>query len=182
MLTPADLVDLTHQQFSNDFLLKLRQIYSAENYCLRRLPLVAGKLPTGPLPHLLNNHLPLIKARKADIERIFAELDLKAGGIVCAIFKKLIRKAGNVIYHIKARQSNTSLEVIDVLLEISIYRGHVYNNLHQMSQKFEHPLITPLVKKCVEEEDRFFYELLHIRKTYEVTDDSKTASSSFEVA
>jgi ferritin-like metal-binding protein YciE len=180
MLTPADIADLNHQQFSNDFLLKLRQIYSAENYCFRRLPLVVNKLPASPLLNLLVNHLPYIKARKAYIEEVFEILRIETGGTVCSIFKSLIGKAGSVIYHIRPKELTGSLELINILLEISIYRGHVYNNLYQTSESLRNTLITNVISTCIAEEDNFFYELLHIKKAMSLADGSKAKFSSFE--
>jgi ferritin-like metal-binding protein YciE len=182
MLTPADIVDLTNQRYSSDFLLKLRKIYSAENYCLRRLPLVVGKLPKGQLLSLLDAHLPVITARKDYIERIFEELEIKAGGISCLMFKKLIGKAGNIVYHLKSKESYSALELIEVLLEISIYRGHIYNYLHQASENIGKPQITAVITKCLGEEDRFFYELLRIKKTIAPGNGSEPKLSPFQIA
>ena len=182
MLTPADIADLNNQQFSNDFLLKLRQIYSAENYCSRRLPLVVEKLPASPLLTLLDDHLPQIKTRKAYVDGIFKILSIKSGGTVCSIFKSLIGKAGSIIYHIKPKELTSSFELIDILLEISIYRGHIYNHLQQSAKSLENPFITNVLSICIAEEDNFFYELLNIKKSMTSTDGSKAKFSSFETA
>ena len=182
MLTPADVVDLSNQQFSSDFLLRLRKIYSAENYCLRHLPFVIRKLPNSPLLSLLDQHLPVITARKLYMENIFAELNIKTGGVTCLMFKKLIGKAGNIIYHIKSKESNNSLELIEVLLEISIYRGHIYNYLHEASKSMDKPLVTAVITQCLSREDSFFYELLRIKKTIASADRSESKISNFLTA
>ena len=179
MLTPASLIDNQMQQFNSDFLLKLRNIYSAENYCLRRIPAVVNKIPRNELWRLLDNHLPVIAFRKNRIEKIFQEINVKIGGEVCMTFKRLISKAGTIIYYSKAKdRNNTSYELITTLLEISIYRSYIYNHLNQIIETVEKPVISAALKRSMIEEDDFFHALLRVKKQLSST--GSTSISNFQ--
>lgn len=153
------------QSYNSDFLSKLRNIYSAESYCLRRIPGVVDKIPRNELWLLLDNHLPVIACRKNRLEKIFGELKIKSAGDGCLTFKKLISKAGTIIYHSKIKdRNNKSFELITTLLEISIYRSYIYNHLDQLTGHFENPVISASLKRCLMEEDHFFHALLSVKK------------------
>ena len=177
MQSSANVTDLTKNQLNSDFILKLRKVYWTESYCLRYLPFVVGKLGANSLLTLLDSHLPIIKSRRIFMENIFSELNVKAGGVPCPIFKKLIGKAGNIVYHIKSRDSNYAPELIEVLLEISIYRGHLYNWLHQAFETMDKPLISEALSMCLLQEDGFFYGLLRIKEPREIKYEDRTLLS-----
>ena len=165
MLTTSGFQTSTNQPFKSDFLSKLRNIYSAESYCLRRIPGVVDKIPRNELWRLLDNHLPVIAGRKNRLEKIFGELKVKTAGDGCLTFKKLISKAGTIIYHSKVKdRNNKSFELITTLLEISIYRSYIYNHLDQLTGHFENPVISASLKRCLIEEDHFFHALLRVKK------------------
>lgn len=161
-----------------EFLLKLRNIFSAECYCLRRIPGVIDRIPRNELWRLLDNHLPVIEARKNRIEKIFFELKVKAGGDGSSTFKKLISKAGTIINHSKNKGRNTtSFELITTLLEISIYRSYIYNHLDQLTGQFDNPVISASLKRSLIEEDHFFHALLGVKKQLSPINSNITVST-----
>ena len=167
------------QSYHPDFLSKLRNIYSAESYCLRRIPGVVDKIPRNELWRLLDNHLPVIACRKNRLEKIFGELKVKTAGDGCLTFKKLISKAGTIIYHSKNKdRNNKSFELITTLLEISIYRSYIYNHLDQLTGHSGNPVISASLKRCLIEEDHFFHALLSVKKQLSPSYTNLTVSSS----
>jgi ferritin-like metal-binding protein YciE len=152
--------------FNSKYLLNLQNIYFAENYCHKRLPGLVQKIPKNELRDLLDGHTGVISSRKVRLERILMEINSKASGIVCLTFKKLIGKAGNIIYHINTRKKESVSELISALLEISIYRSYIYNSLLEVAETIDKPLIADAFKKCLQEEDDFFHSLLRVKTKY----------------
>ena len=165
MLSHAGALNVEMHQFNSDFFCKLRNIYYAENYCLHRIPGLVNKIPRNELWRLLDNHLPVMAERKRRLEIIFSELDIPIGGTVCNNFKKMIGRAGTIIYHSNIK-SNTNLgDLISTFLEISIYRSYIYYHLGQTIEKLEKPFINAVFKRCLVEEDEFFHSLLRVRQS-----------------
>lgn len=160
-----DVDTTSHPLVHSEFLLKLRNLYSAENYCLRRIPGLLKKIPDNRLHQLLTEHLPLIVERMRRLEKIFDEINVKTGGAVCRTFKSLISKAGNSIYKIKLKHNHNTSELLSTLIEISIYRCSIYNFLKDwISANVPKPILIHALGMCLIEEDRFFRSLLRIRK------------------
>jgi ferritin-like metal-binding protein YciE len=164
MLTHEGVLNGQMHQFNSEFFSKLRNIYYAENYCLHRIPGLVNKIPRNDLWRLLDNHLPVMAERKKRLEIIFNELDIKTGGAVCHDFKKLIGRAGTIIYHSNIKANENLCDLISTLLEISIYRSHIYYHLSQTIEKLEKPFINAALKRCLSEEDDFFHSLLEVKK------------------
>lgn len=160
-----NMVDNSNPLIDSEFLLKLRNIYSAENYCFRRIPGLLKKIPDNRLHNLLTEHLPIIIERKKRIENIFNQINVKTSGAVCITFKTLISKAGNSIYHIKPKQNHVTYDLLSTLIEISIYRCSIYNFLNQHIANVQKPVLTNALKRCLSEEDDFFHSLLKIKKS-----------------
>lgn len=157
-------------EFSTDYFLKLQNIYFAENYCYKRLPVLVAKIPKNDLWNLLDNHLHIITLRKSRLENIFECLNVSASASVCSTFKNLIGKAGNIIYNIKSRDEGNIAELISALLEISIYRCYIYNNLLKSCDPFDKSAIPASLKECLNEEDNFFHALLRIKAQFSASD------------
>ena len=177
MLTHAGVLNVETHQFNPDFFLKLRNIYYAENYCLHRIPGLVNKIPRNELWRLLDNHLPVMAERKKRLEIIFREIKIKIGGTVCNNFKKLIAKAGTIIYHSNIKASENLCDLISILLEISIYRSYIYYHLGQTIEKLEKPIINAALKKCLIEEDEFFHSLLEVKKLLSAVESNANFSS-----
>lgn len=166
MISQTSSFDKIQIPFDSNYLLKLQNIYFAENYCYKRLPALVKKIPRNELWLLLDNHLYTIKVRKARLENIFDDLHIAACGTSCVTFKTLIGKAGNIIYQSQFKESSSISELISALLEISIYRSYLYNLLHQNTDSFEKSHTSASIKSCLIEEDDFFHSLLRIKKYF----------------
>lgn len=159
-----DVDTTSHPLVHSEFLLKLRNLYSAENYCFRRIPGLLKKIPGNRLHQILTEHLPIIVERMRRLEKIFDEINVKTGGAVCRTFKSLISKAGNSIYQIKLKHNHNTSELLSTLIEISIYRCSIYNFLKDwITNNIQKPFLIHALGMCVIEEDRFFRSLLKIR-------------------
>lgn len=161
--------------FNSNYLLKLQNIYFAENYCYRHLPALVKRIPKNELRGLLDNHLYIITLRKIRLENLLVITNNKAQGMVCPTFKKLIGKAVSIIYHIKNRDINNFSELISALLEISIYRSYVYNTLFQLTQSMDNPHVQSAYLECLREEDEFFHTLLRVKNNLSASTCDSTA-------
>ena len=166
--------------FNSNYLLKLQNIYFAENYCYRHLPGLVKRIPKNELRGLLDAHIYIITIRKIRLEKLLLEMNNKAHGIVCLTFKKLIGKAITIIYHLNEKEANNIPDLISALLEISIYRSYLYNTLFQLTQSLEKPQIQSAYLECLREEDEFFHSLLRVKKN--LTDTDFTLDSTFQSA
>lgn len=163
MMMEFNVVNSLNQSVDSEFILKLRNIYFAENYCLRRIPGLLQEISDLRLYELLAGHLYTMSERKKRLEKIFDEIDVKTSGAVCRIFKTLISKAGSAIYHIRSKHNDCTYDLLPALIEISIYRCSIYNFLYQCTQHTEKPSLNNGLKKCLTEEDDFFNSLLTIK-------------------
>lgn len=164
MISQSSSFDNLQIPFNPNYLLKLQNIYFAENYCYKRLPGLVKKIPRDELWLLLDSHLYTIKVRKSRLENIFNDIKMAASGTSCITFKSLIGKAGKIIYQSKFTEDNSISELISALLEISIYRSYIYNSLLQCTDPFENSHNSVSIKTCLKEEDDFFHSLLRIKK------------------
>lgn len=176
MISQSSSLDNIQIPFDSNYLLKLQNIYFAENYCYKRLPGLVKKIPRNELWLLLDNHLYTIKVRKTRLENIFNDIKMAASGTSCVTFKSLIGKAGNIIYQSKFKEDKSISELISALLEISIYRSYIYNTLLQSTDPFEKSHNSAAIKNCLLEEDDFFHSLLRIKK-YVFSNEANTSNS-----
>lgn len=156
--------------FNSNYLLKLQNIYFAENYCYRHLPALVKRIPKNELRALLDSHLYIITLRKIRLENLLLETTNKVHGTVCLAFKKLIGKAVSIIYHINHKDTNNIPDLISSLLEISIYRSYLYNTLFQLSEGSNKPQVLAAYLECLREEDEFFHSLLRVKKNLNIPD------------
>jgi len=166
MISQSSTLDNLQISLDPNYLLKLQNIYFAENYCYKRLPGLVKKIPKNELWLLLDNHLYTIKVRMTRLENIFSDINMGASGTSCVTFKSLIGKAGNIIYQRKFSEDNNISALISALLEISIYRSYIYNTLLQSTDPFQKSNNSASIKSCLIEEDDFFHSLLRIKKYF----------------
>lgn len=176
MISQSSSLDNLQIPFDSNYILKLQNIYFAENYCYKRLPGLVKKIPRNELWLLLDNHLYTIKVRKSRLENIFNDVQMAAAGTSCITFKSLIGKVGNIIYQSKFKENSSISELISALLEISIYRSYLYNTILQNTNPFEKSNTSASIKSCLIEEDDFFHSLLRIKK-YFFSDEVNLSSS-----
>ncbi len=163
-LSPASPPAVSAYPVGPDFISNLRSIYSAEKYCVRRIPGLLNKLPKNDFWQLINNHQWVLNDRMARMEKISKEAGVSCNGAVCQKVKILIGNAVRIIYNAKAKnQSENYQELVETLLEISIFRSYIYNQLAKTVEFFACQPVSRAIAACLQEEDEFFSSLFLIK-------------------
>ncbi|HYK75976.1 MAG TPA: DUF892 family protein [Daejeonella sp.] len=163
----------------DQYVQNLKAIYSAESYCLKRLPRLVNMISQSDLESMLSDHTSVIMDRLNRLDHIAKELKLTIGRTQNPTFKNIISKMGKIIHHFNIYNPQANYELISILLEVSIYRSYIYNALLQAMNETNFPETTAMMQRCVNEEDFFFNNLLKT-KMYIRMNEHKTTSMKIE--
>lgn len=146
-----------------NYLKNLKFIYCAENYCLRRIPRLVILVQHDRLSQLLSDHVSILMDRLNRLDDICRFFNQRPSGLSCATFKSIINRLGSLVkvIHLKNRRENTDL--INELIQVSLYRHSIYLNLMDMACTNGGHEIIILLSKSLMEEHQFYQNLFNLK-------------------
>lgn len=148
-----------------NYVKNLRFIYCAENYCLRRIPRLVTMVLEERLSGLLSDHVSILMDRLNRLDEIFKYHSFKPAGLNCSMFKSLINRLGSLVNVIHLNNRKENAELIDELIQISLYRNSVYLYLMDMACGNAYHEVINLLSRSLIEEDNFYKSLFILKST-----------------
>lgn len=136
----------------------LCRIYSAENYCLRRIPRLVNLIESRSLANLLSDHVSKIMDRLNLLDEIFEEF--KSRPSTMKVFDS--QSHSMRIFLLKDDTGNQKL--VSELIKASQYRYSLYELLLNSSNEKAKKTIYSMLVNSLDEEESFYKELINIKR------------------
>lgn len=149
---------LAFQKDMDVILQNLCLIYTAENYCLKRIPKLVNIVENTQLSQILSDHVSVIMDRLNTLDEIFSHYKTRPSA-----FKRLTKLRDNLLIFL-TKNDNKNQKIINDLIEVSRHRFSLYQLLvSATSNKSQINTCTSLLK-LLNQEENFYDEVLQLKK------------------
>ncbi|MDB5120357.1 MAG: hypothetical protein JWN56_1575 [Sphingobacteriales bacterium] len=137
----------------------LCRIYSAENYCLRRIPRLVNLIESPSLASLLSDHVSKIMDRLNLLDEIFGKYKTRPSTL-----KVFMDSPSHSMRIFLLKDDKGNQKLITELIKASQYRYSLYELLLNSSNQKVQTTIYAMLVNSLNEEEKFYQELLSIKR------------------